>query len=180
MSAEPHQPETLYAGKFLSLVKLNQWEFATRHNASGVVAIVAVTQVEELLIVEQYRAPLDKNCLELPAGLAGDEPGMQGETFQAAAQRELLEETGYAGGQWSYAGQYASSAGLTDECIDFFIARNVMKQSVGGGVAGEAITLHIVPMISLYPWLTQQQQAGKAVDAKLLAGLALYQQEKKP
>ncbi len=67
--------ETLYSGRFLNLVRRGKWEFVERHSATGVVGIVAVTDEGRLLLVEQFRPPLQKQVIELPAGLAGDIAG---------------------------------------------------------------------------------------------------------
>jgi hypothetical protein len=66
---------TLYAGKFLALVKVGHWEFADRVNATGAAIIIAVTTEQKVLLVEQYRTPVHARTIELPAGIIGDEPG---------------------------------------------------------------------------------------------------------
>lgn len=69
------------------------WESAermTRHGAVDAVAIVAITSDNKILLVSQYRPPLDSTCLELPAGLID-----KGESPEIAAVRELREETGF-------------------------------------------------------------------------------------
>ena len=86
MNASPKL--TLYAGKFLALVKEGHWEYADRTNASGAAIIVAVTQDQKLLLVEQYRIPVHARTIELPAGIIGDEPGDSGEAHAEAAGRE--------------------------------------------------------------------------------------------
>src|SRR6266853_5023528 len=87
---------TLYAGKFLTLVKEGRWEYVDRIGATGAAIVVAVTNEQKLLLVEQYRIPVHARTIELPAGIIGDEPGGRDECHAAAAKRELLEETGYA------------------------------------------------------------------------------------
>jgi ADP-ribose pyrophosphatase len=87
---------TLYGGRFLSLVRENNWEYAERLNTTGAAIIVAVTEEGKLLLVEQYRIPCHARTIELPAGIIGDDPGAGSESHAEAAQRELLEETGYA------------------------------------------------------------------------------------
>ena len=164
-------PETLYEGRFLRLVRDGHWEFAERTQASGAVAIIALTELRELLFVEQFRIPLQKHTIELPAGLAGDEEGGADEDFSAAARRELLEETGYDAERFENLGEGASSAGLTSETITLFRAHNVRKVQAGGGVGSENIRIHAVPLMQAAEWIAAQVTQGKAVDWKVYAGL---------
>jgi ADP-ribose pyrophosphatase len=66
---------SLYTGKFLALVKEGHWEYADRTNATGASIIVAVTEEQKLLLVEQYRIPVHARTIELPAGIIGDDAG---------------------------------------------------------------------------------------------------------
>ena len=88
-------PVVLANGKHLRFMRKGTWEYADRLGVSGIVGIIAVTGDGKLLLVEQYRPPVNANVIELPAGLAGDEPGRADESLLAAARRELQEETGY-------------------------------------------------------------------------------------
>ena len=89
------QREVIAATRHLQLVRRGGWEYVERPNVTGIVVIVPVTRDGELVLIEQYRVPVDRPVIELPAGLAGDVPGTEGERLEAAARRELLEETGY-------------------------------------------------------------------------------------
>ena len=62
--------------------------------------------------MEQYRPPVDKYVIELPAGLAGDQKENRGEALESAARRELLEETGYQAAKMEQLVWGASSAGI--------------------------------------------------------------------
>src|SRR3954467_3378014 len=104
----------LYDGKHIQLVKQANWEFAKRKNLTGIVGIVAVTDDGKLVLVEQFRPPVGKRVIELPAGLAGDSGGTEGEDLAVAAKRELLEETGYEAKQWTRLVDGAASAGMTN------------------------------------------------------------------
>ncbi|MBW3598896.1 MAG: NUDIX hydrolase, partial [Planctomycetes bacterium] len=92
--------EPIADGKRLRFVRRGTWEYATRKDATGVVVVAALTDEGKVLLVEQYRIPIQRRTLELPAGLAGDEPGAEQERLLEAAKRELLEETGYVADQW--------------------------------------------------------------------------------
>jgi 8-oxo-dGTP pyrophosphatase MutT (NUDIX family) len=96
----PQDRRILAEGKFLRLVVENGWEWVERRNTQGAVVIAAITEHNEIVLIEQYRIPLAARVIELPAGLAGDEPGSRHEALIEAARRELLEETGYFGSTW--------------------------------------------------------------------------------
>ena len=87
--------ETLCDAKYLRLVRKDGWEFVQRKNVSGIVGIIAITNDHKLILVEQFRPPVGKNVIEIPAGLAGDSPTTKNEDLAVAAIRELEEETGY-------------------------------------------------------------------------------------
>jgi ADP-ribose pyrophosphatase len=126
-------PEVMAAGKYLRLVKRGHWEYADRHTCTGAVAIVAVTDERRLILVEQFRIPLMKNVLELPAGLVGDVSGEEHEDLATAARRELFEETGYEASELRWLVSGPSSAGLTSEVVDFFLATGLVRAHSGGG-----------------------------------------------
>ena len=172
---EPAPIEVMAAGKYLRLVKRGHWEYADRHTCTGAVAIVAITDDRRLLLVEQYRIPVGKHVLELPAGLVGDVPGEQHEEFAVAARRELVEETGYEAGEmrWLVAGP--SSAGLTSEVVDFFLATNLKRVGAGGGDHQENIVVHEVPLDAIRQWLAERAAGGILIDPKVYAGLFMLQ-----
>jgi ADP-ribose pyrophosphatase len=151
------------------------WEFATRNTRSPAVGIVAITDDECVVLVEQYRPPVGDHVIELPAGLSGDVPGAESESLLDAARRELWEETGYRAERWSELGQYYSSPGLTDESITLFLAEGLSKQGEAGGDETESITIHQVQIGEVWQWLTERNAAA---DLKLLAGLFAAQRLK--
>ena len=87
--------------------------------------IFPLTQSEEVVLVRQYRPPLGRMELGLPAGLVEE-----GEKPETAARRELSEETGYAGGEWEPLGVLASSPSLKDNHAHLFLARGVEEKAV--------------------------------------------------
>jgi ADP-ribose pyrophosphatase len=163
--------ETVYAGKFLQFKKKGKWEFVERDHCTGVVAVLAITETRELVLVEQFRPAIGKRIIELPAGLAGDIEGEGDETLEASAKRELLEETGYSAESMEYLTQGPSSAGLTTEIITFFRALGLHRVNGGGGTGGEDIAVHVVPMDRLTPWLQERLKQGCLIDYKLYAAL---------
>ena len=164
------QDLTHFHGRYLNLLERDGWEFASRSNASGVVVLVAVTSDEEIILVEQYRKPVESLVIELPAGLVGDHADPD-EPILLAAARELEEETGYAASQLEVLMTCPSSAGMSDEMISFVLAKGLTRVGPGGGDDSEDIEVHIVPLKDVDDWLTRQQSAGKLMDPKIYAGL---------
>jgi ADP-ribose pyrophosphatase len=161
--------DLLFSGTHLELVKDGRWEFVRRRNASAVVAIVAVTPADELLLVEQHRIPIGAPMIELPAGLVGDEDAE--EDLLVAANRELHEETGWTAQELQVLNRGPSSAGLTSEVVTMVLAKDLSRTGAGGGVPGEGITVHAVPRRQLAGWLAGRAQAGRMIDHKIHAGL---------
>lgn len=160
---------TLHAGRFLELVAADGWEYVRRRNASAVVGIAAVTPAGGLLLVEQRRIPVGGAVVELPAGLVGDEDA--GEDLLAAAARELAEETGWEPAACRVLARGPSSAGLASEVCTLVLATGLRRVGAGGGVAGEAIAVHEVPLPQAPGWLRRRAGAGQLIDHKVHAAL---------
>lgn len=166
--------EILSKGRFLATIRTpGGWEYATRVNAKGCVAVLAITDDQHVLLTEQFRPPVGRPVIELPAGLAGDIPLQEDEPLLVAAKRELKEETGYEAKHWSMLLEGTSSAGLTDEVATLFLARGLLKVGEGGGVDGENIRIHRVPERDVVSWCRDRQAEGKGVDFKIFAALYL-------
>lgn len=162
---------SLARGTYLELVADGRWEFVRRVNSTGVVAIAAATAAGEIVLVEQHRPPVGGPVMELPAGLAGDIPGEEDEALERAAARELEEETGFVAERLERIFDGPSSAGLSNERITLFLARNVVRTGAGGGDASEDIVVHVVPMAGIDAFLAAAVARGVAIDWKLPAGL---------
>jgi ADP-ribose pyrophosphatase len=169
MTEDPRR--VLAEGKYVRLVARGRWEWAERTNTTGAVVVVAVTEAGELILVDQYRHPLDRRVIELPAGLVGDEPGSRHEEWIEAARRELHEETGYVSDRWEFLIEGPSSPGLTDESYALFLARDARQTGEGGGDGTEDIAVRLVPLDRVEVWLEEQRQQGLLVDPKVYAGL---------
>lgn len=159
-----------YTGRFLGMRERRGWEYTYRTNASGVVVMVPVTDDGHLVLVEQYRIPVESRVLELPAGLAGD-AGDMNEAFELAAQRELIEETGFKATHLEELMTSPSSSGLTNEMVTIFYASGLQKVGPGGGDGNEDITVHLVPLADAVSWLDEKRLAGFMIDPKIYAGL---------
>jgi ADP-ribose pyrophosphatase len=170
MSQQP-KPEVVCDGKHIQLVRQGVWEFARRKGISGIVGIVAVTDDGKLVLVQQYRAPVGANVIELPAGLAGDAKGHEREPLVDAARRELREETGYEARRMDRVAAGAASAGMTDEVMTLFRATGLKKTGQGTGDETEDITVHEVRLDEVIDWLAAREREGKLVDLKVYCGL---------
>jgi ADP-ribose diphosphatase len=169
-----HQVHVVYSGKYLEMVKAGHWEYVRRARSLSAVGIIALTPDRELVLVEQYRIPVSAHAIELPAGLVGDEQHFAGESFETAARRELLEETGYQADHWEYLFDGPSSAGLAEEQVHLLFATGLRRVAAGGGDASERIQIHTVPLHELDGFLQAQRSQGKQIDLKVrLAGYFL-------
>jgi ADP-ribose pyrophosphatase len=159
----PDFAETVYAGRLIS-VTLERWGGTEREIVEhpGAVAIVAVDRERGVTLVRQLREPARALLLELPAGTL--EPG---EEAEASARRELAEETGLHGGQWTHAASFWTTPGFCRERMHLFFAEGV-EQGEPAQADDEAIELVRIPVTDLWSRL------GEIEDAKTLAGLLLY------
>jgi ADP-ribose pyrophosphatase len=158
-------PEIMWQGRFITTWREGRWEYVGR--ARGIHAAVILAIVDgEVLLVEQYRVPLKAPCLELPAGLVGDES--EGEAIEIAAARELEEETGYRPTKIELLGRFASSPGMVSETFTLVRATGLEKVGDGGGVAHEEIMVHRVPMGDVAAFIESKRAEGCVMDVKLL------------
>jgi ADP-ribose pyrophosphatase len=157
-------------GRFLRLVEKDGWEYVERKGSTGVAILVASTPDDKLLFVEQYRAAVARKVVELPAGLAGDSEDA-GEDLATAAQRELIEETGYEAGRLVRLAEGPPSSGATSESVTFFRATGLRRVGAGGGDRSEDIAVFEVAPRDVLPWLDLKRREGALVDPKVFAGL---------
>jgi ADP-ribose pyrophosphatase len=165
-----------WQGKFLEMHVVpwgdgGRWEFVKRVHGISAAVILGLTDAGEIVLVEQYRAPLGRPCIELPAGLVGDE--MAGEDPFESARREFLEETGFEADRWEALGEFASSPGMIGEVFHFYRATGLRRMGPGGGHAGEGIVPHVVPLADVPAFLEAARARGCMVDTRLLICLPL-------
>ena len=170
MSTDTSAPRVVYEGKYQRMLVRGTWEYSERTHANGLAAIIiAVTPEDKVLFVEQFRVPLQANCIEMPAGLVGDIDAA--ESIEVSAVRELEEETGWTANHAEVLMIGPTSAGASNEKIAFVRATGLRKVGVGGGDASEDITVHEIPRTQAAAWLVQKIAEGYQLDAKLWAGL---------
>lgn len=157
--------ETVWKGRFLEMKKRGRWEYVGRVGGVEAAVIIAIDQ-GHVILVEQYRVPLGRACLELPAGLIGDETA--GETAEMSAARELEEETGYRPAICTSLGKFYASPGMVSECFTLIRAEGLTRVGEGGGTADENIIVHRVPVATIADFIAERRAAGVAIDVKLL------------
>ena len=164
-TAEPE--EIVWQGRFITAKTRGRWEYVSR--ARGIrAAVILAVEDGHVLLVEQYRVPLGRPCLELPAGLVGDDDSTDGETAEAAASRELEEETGYRASRIDNLGEFYSSPGMVSESFTLLRASRLEKTGEGGGTDGENIVVHRVALPTLRGFIAHKRTEGTAIDVRLL------------
>lgn len=161
-----------WQGKFITARQRGRWEYVSRARGIRAAVILAITEAEEVVLVEQYRVPLGRPCIELPAGLIGDHEGSAGEDPLTAAMRELEEETGYRADRMESLGEFWSSPGMVTESFTLLRAHGLSRVGPGGGTEGENITVHHVPRHAIPRFVAERRALGDAIDVKLLLLLA--------
>lgn len=130
------------------------------------VNVVAVTGSDDLVLLRQYRHGLGQVHFELPAGTTEE-----GESdLMAAAQRELLEETGYGGGAWRELVVTSANPALTNNLTHSFLAEGVTRLQEPRPEKTEDLRLHLVPVRDAAALMV----AGEMIQALHIAPLACY------
>lgn len=160
--------EYIYKGKILNLkvekVKLPNGKTSEREIVEhrGAVAIVAFKDDNTILLVNQFRKPLNMNLLELPAGKLEIE-----EKPEMCAKRELEEETGYKSDDIKLLGKIATTAGFSDEIIYIYKATNLYEGNIGGD-EDEFIDVKEMKINDL----KDKVKIGEIIDGKTIAALS--------
>jgi len=170
MSDQADAPEeVVWEGRFIVAKRRGKWEYVSRTRGVSAAVILAIDE-GHVLLVEQFRAPLQSRCLELPAGLIGDDT--EGEEAETAAIRELEEETGYCAERMVDLGRFYASPGMSSEGFTLLRAEGLTRIGEGGGVEGEDIVVHRVPVAQIPAFVAAKRSDGCAMDVKLLILLA--------
>ncbi len=157
--------QTMWEGKYIRAMKRGRWEYVSRTNSVGAAVILAEHQ-GKVILVEQYRVPVGARCLELPAGLVGDEEAHA--TVESTAIKELEEETGFTCDRVERLGDFHSSPGMVAESFSLVRAHGVRKIGEGGGTEHEEIEVHLVAREDIPAFIAERRAAGVAIDVKLL------------
>lgn len=166
MSGEDLPPlEVMWEGKFVRVLRRGKWEYASRARNIGAVVILAEFE-GKIILVDQPRIAPGCRCIELPAGLVGDDD--PDATVEGTAIKELLEETGFAASRVERLGEFFSSPGMLSEGFTLVRAHGVSQVGPGGGDESEDIKVHLVPRADIASFLEQKRAEGFGVDAKLL------------
>ena len=129
----------------------------------GAVGVVALTSKGEIVLVRQYRKPVEQVMLEIPAGLFN-----KGESLAAAAKRELEEETGYCAGKIKKVFSAFMSPGYSTEKFHYFITKDI-KKTAQRYEEDEHIKVAKLPLASAW----RMVKTGKIKDNKTIVGIAI-------
>ncbi len=129
------------------------------------VHVIAITKDGHFILERQYRYAINRECLEICAGIVE-----ANELPLDAAQRELLEETGYAGGDWVFLGEHAVDPSNMTEISYSFLAKNVEKVSAQQFDTTEDIEMVLMPEEAVIQSLLK----GEIVSSLMAAPLWQY------
>lgn len=158
-------PQLMWEGKYVRALKRDKWEYASRTN--NISAVVILAEYEgKVILVDQPRVPPDCRCIELPAGLVGDED--PDATIEGTAIKELEEETGFTADRVERLGNFYSSPGMLSEGFTLVRMHGVRRIGEGGGDENEDINVHLVARSDIPSFVEQKRAEGFGVDVKLL------------
>lgn len=158
-------PTVMWEGQFIRAMKRGKWEYVSR--VGGVRAVVILAEYEgSVILVDQPRVAVGRRCLELPAGLVGDEDPAA--TVEGTAVKELEEETGFTAERIERLGDFHSSPGMVSESFTLVRAHGVTRCGEGGGTEHEDIRVHLVAREEITAFIERMRGDGFAIDVKLL------------
>ncbi|MGC2064056.1 MAG: NUDIX hydrolase [Thermodesulfovibrionales bacterium] len=147
---------------FDKVQKIRDWETIERVGCSGVVVIVPFMDDGTVILIRQYRPPVDGYVIELPAGLIDI-----GETPEASARRELIEETGYEATDMDFLISGPAASGSSSEILDVFVASGLSFIGIGKRDEAENMETIRVPMEALDSEISRLEQEGNYIDLKI-------------
>jgi ADP-ribose pyrophosphatase len=158
-------PELMWGGKYVRALQRGQWEYVSR--ANDIRAVVILAEFEgKVILIDQPRVPVGGRCVELPAGLIGDED--PNATVESTAVKELEEETGFTADHVERLGDFHASPGMLSESFTLVRAHGVRRIGEGGGTEAEDINVHLVARQDIPRFLHGKRADGFAMDVKLL------------
>ncbi|MCC6609380.1 MAG: NUDIX hydrolase [Burkholderiales bacterium] len=168
LTEHPVTGEKVYEGVLLHVhrdtVRLPNGKVATREyiDHPGAVAIVPVVDGGEILLERQFRYPIGRVMIEIPAGKI--DPG---EDPLRTAQRELLEETGYSAREWRHLGTIHPLVAYSNERIELYLARGLVEAQAAALDDGEFLETFTLPLTEALNWVGD----GRITDSKTMIGL---------
>ena len=168
--------KTIWQGKFLRsvlieyVVRCNNsnckenrtWEAFERVDCDGVIGVVPFTDKGEVILIRQFRPPVNGFVIELPAGLV--DPG---EPFERAVKRELIEETGYEAGSVQFLTEGPMSSGASAEILSVYVATGLKHVGIGQRDETEDIEVILVPVAEIAEKLEELKKKGDHIDLKV-------------
>lgn len=163
--------KTVWKGNFMSAVEITYrdakgvvrtWEALERVGIGGIVVMVAVTPSGNVILEKQFRPPMGRDVIELPAGLVET-----GESMESAAKRELIEETGWAAEKIEFLAEGPISTGASTETLRAYLCTGLEHVGKNGGDDNEIIEVMEVPLRSIQEFLRNAQATGTLVDLKV-------------
>ena len=157
----------VYDGKLLKVrsdtVRLPDGGAAEREwiDHPGAVAVLAVTDAGELVMERQFRYPLSRDMIEVPAGKI--DPG---EDPLATARRELKEETGYTASEWAHVATVHLAIGYSNEHIEIYLAKGLGREMAKLDEE-EFLEVFTLPLATALAWVRE----GRITDSKTVASL---------
>lgn len=171
-SPDPAEPRLAFRGRYLDVIWQERGgEYTHNRRCRGVVLIIPVTAAREIVFIEQHRIAMKANVIEYPAGLVGDD--QPDESFETAARRELLEESGYEAQRLEFLLRGPASPGSSTEVVDFYLARDARRMSDRAGVGHERIQVHAIKLDEAHAWLNAKANSGVLVDPRVHLGVYL-------
>ena len=161
--------KTIFEGKKALVRERDGWEFVERKKGKSAAVVVARKDDGKIVLVGQYRRPVDAQVIDFAAGLIGDEGD---ENAEETARKELEEETGYRCAKLQRLASGPTSPGITSETVTFFLATGLVR----AGEAEEEITVYEIAEEKIVEWLRARESEGVLVDVKVWAGLYLLSQ----
>jgi ADP-ribose pyrophosphatase len=158
-------PEVKWAGRFVRAIVRGKWEYASR--ANDITAVVILAEHEgKMILIDQPRVALGRRCVELPAGLVGDED--PDATVESTAIKELEEEAGFTAERVERLGDFYASPGMLSESFTLVRAHGLRQIGEGGGDENEDINVHFVARDDIPGFVEQKRAEGFGIDVKLL------------
>lgn len=161
----------VWKGSFMSAVVITYrdakgvvrtWEALERVGVSGIVIMVAITPSGNVILERQFRPPVGRDVIELPAGLVESS-----ESMETAAKRELIEETGWSAGKVEFLAEGPISTGASTEALKAYLCTDLQFVGKNGGDDNEIIEVIEVPIKDVHEYLRTSQTNGMLVDLKV-------------